>query len=117
MQAEREKITFYADMFLDESMTYPDKRGNRRHTGKLSGFIFTRTFKRTRNGKIVVERGIVPFSWAEDTQEAKAAAIEKVITGMEVLPGLDENPPLNWIPSFIRKELLNEIPEEAVRKD
>ena len=108
--------TFYAPTFLDESRTHPDKAGNTRSTGRLSGMLMTRRFYR-RGKKIVAERGVVPFAWNQDTQEAKVEALKKVITGMEELPGLDENPSLDWVPSFIKQELLNEIPEEAVRED
>lgn len=97
-------ITFYAPTIIDESWTYPDKRGRQKQTGKLSGFIFTRRFSR-RGTRIRAERGLVPFSWAEDTMEAKAAAIAKAIHGMEELDGLDENPPLNWIPPIVKVRL------------
>lgn len=64
--------TYYSPVFLDESRTYPDKRGNSRPTGKLHGFIMARRFFVTPKGKIKAERFIVSFSWNEDTYEAKA---------------------------------------------
>lgn len=97
-------LTYYAPSFLDESMSHPDKRGNQRRTGRLSGMLFTRSFSR-RGSKIRAKRGIVSFSWDEDTQEAKVAALAKAIEGMEELPELDSNPPLNWVPSFIKEKL------------
>lgn len=101
-------LKFYAPTFFDESMTCPDKKGNQRPTGRLSGFVFTRSFRKRRD-KFVAERGLIPFSWGEDTQESKVAALEKVIEGMRELPGLDDNPPLTWIPPFIKQELNDEI--------
>jgi hypothetical protein len=69
----------------------------------------------TKKGKIRAERGLISFSWKEDTQEAKAAALAKVIEGMEELPELDENPPLSWIPAIVKqKETENEVPKEVV---
>lgn len=105
-------ITFYAPTFLDESLTRPDKRGDQRPTGRLSGMVFTRRFSK-RGAKFKADRGVVSFSWKEDTPEAKTAALVKVIEGMEELPELDDNPPLNWIPKTI-KERLNEVSEKAV---
>lgn len=99
-------VTFYAPTFLDESMTFPDKRGLRRPTGKLSGFVITRRFSK-KGSKFRAERGLVPFSWGRDTPKAKITALAKAIEGMEELPGLDENPPLNWIPETV-KEKFNE---------
>jgi hypothetical protein len=99
-------ITFYAPTFIDESMTHPDRRGHQKPTGRLSGMLFTRRFSTTRGGKIRAERGIVSFSWNEDTQEAKAAALEKAIEGMEgELPELDSNPPTNFIPAIVKEKL------------
>lgn len=110
-------ITYYAPTFLDESMTLPDKRGHSRPTGRLSGFVFTRRFSRRGPRKIVAEIGLVPFSWNEDSQEAKVAALSKVIEGMKELPELDNNPPLDWIPQSVKQELKDEISEKAVRED
>jgi hypothetical protein len=98
-------LTFYAPTFLDESMTHPGKRGHQRPTGKLSGMVFTRRFFRKGNGKIKAERGLVSFSWDQDTQEAKVNALAKAIKGMEELPDLDKNPPLNWIPPIVKEKL------------
>jgi hypothetical protein len=99
-------LTYYAPTFIDESMTLPDKRGNQRPTGRLSGMVFTRRFSRTRGGRIKAERGVISFSWKEDTQEAKAAALAKVIEGMEgELPELDSNPPTNFIPAIVKEKL------------
>lgn len=110
--------TFYAPTFLDESRTYPDRRGNTSPTGNLRGMVFARRFSKTKAGKIKSERMLIPFSWEEDTQEAKAAALAKVIEGMEELPGLEKNPPLNWIPDFIKeREKANEVSKNALRQD
>lgn len=98
-------LTFYAPTFIDESMTRPDKRGRQEPTGNLRGMVFTRKFSRTRAGKIKAERGIVSFSWDEDTQDAKVAALAKAIDGMEELPELENNPPTGWVPSFIKERL------------
>jgi hypothetical protein len=107
---------YYAPTFLDESLTFPDKKGQQRATGRLSGMVFTRKFFKTKKGKIRAERGLISFSWKEDTQEAKAAALAKVIEGMEELPELDKNPPLSWIPTIVKqKDAANEVPEKAVR--
>lgn len=97
-------LTYYASTFLDESLSSRDKRGNQHRTGRLSGMIFTRRYFK-KGTKIKSERGLITFSWDEDTQEAKAAALAKAITGMEELPGLDENPPLNWVPPSIKERL------------
>ncbi len=97
-------LTFYAPTFLDESRTYPDKNGNSRNTGIMRGMIFTRTFKR-RGSKIVAERGLIPFSWKEDTQEAKVEALAKAIEGMEEMAELDDNPNIGWIPKTIKERL------------
>lgn len=95
--------TFYAPTYLDESMSYPDKRGNQHPTGRLSGMVFIRKFSKTRSGRWKAERTIISFSWKEDTQKAKAAALAKAIEGMEELPELDGNPPLNWIPPALKQ--------------
>lgn len=108
---------YYAPTFLDESLTFPDKKGHQRATGRLSGMVFTRKFFKTKKGKVRAERGLISFSWDRDTPEAKAAALAKVIEGMDgELPELDSNPPLNWIPTIVKqKETANEVPEETVR--
>lgn len=93
---------FYAPTFMDESMTAPDKRGNQRPTGKLSGFVFARKFTRHKTGRIKAERMLLPFSWKEDTQEAKVAALSRVIDGMTEMEELDGNPPLTWIPDVVK---------------
>ena len=98
-------ITFYAPNFIDESMTPLDKRGHQEPTGKRSGMIFTRTFSKTRTGKIKAERGVKSFSWEENTQEAKVDALARAIEGMEELPELESNPPLNWIPQTVKERL------------
>lgn len=98
-------LTFYAPTFLDFSMTYPDKKGNCRSTGNLEGMILSRTFKRRRNGKIVGQREIRPFSWKEDTQAAKIAALAKAIEGMEELSELDDNPREEWVPAIVKERL------------
>lgn len=98
-------LTFYAPTFFDESLTRPDKHGHQKPTGRLSGMIMTRKFSVTRAGGIKAERDLISFSWNEDTQEAKANALAKAIEGMEELPGLDDNPPLNWIPSLVKEKL------------
>lgn len=97
-------ITFYAPTFLDESMTRPDRKGVQTPTGKLSGMLITRRFSK-RGKKISATRGLVSFSWGEDTQEAKIAALSKAIEGMDELPELDTNPPLNWIPATVKEKL------------
>jgi hypothetical protein len=94
--------TYYAPTFIDESRTHPDKKGNSRPTGKLKGFVMTRRFSLTPKGKIRAERGVVPFQWSEDTEEAKAEALSKVIEGMEEISELDANPPLIFIPQNIQ---------------
>lgn len=94
--------TYYAPSFIDESRTYPDKNGNSRPTGKFSGMVMTRRFYVTPTGKIKAERGIVPFSWQEDTKESKATALSDAIKGMEEMPELDENPPLDFIPKGLK---------------
>lgn len=86
--------TFYAPTFIDESRS---RRG--KPTGKLRGFVMTRSFYKGSNGKIKSNRGVIPFSWEEDTDEAKAEALSKVITGKKEMPELDENPPLTWVPT------------------
>jgi hypothetical protein len=86
--------TYYAPTFIDRSTS---SRG--KPTGKLCGFIFTRSFHKTGAGKIKASRGVVPFSWSEPTDEAKAEALQEAIKGMEELPELDANPPLSFIPS------------------
>ena len=35
---------YYAPTFLDESLSFPDRRGNQQKTGKLSGMVFVRRF-------------------------------------------------------------------------
>ncbi len=107
---------YYAPTFIDGSLTRPDRRGEQHSTGRLSGMVFGRKFFKSRAGKIRAERMVISFSWKEDTQEAKAAALAKVIEGMEELPELDKNPPLSWIPAIVKqKDAANEVPEEAVR--
>jgi hypothetical protein len=106
---------YYAPTFIDESMTQPDRRGNQYPTGRLSGVVIGRKFFKSRAGKIRAERMVISFSWKKDTQEAKAEALAKVIEGMEELPELEKNPPLNWIPQIVRdKEKINEVSKEAV---
>jgi hypothetical protein len=100
-----ETLRFYAPTFLDFSMTCPDKKGNKKPTGKLEGFILARTFSRRRSGKIKAERNIIPFKWNEDSEEAKVEALAKVIEGMEELPELDDNPRLEWIPAIVKERL------------
>ncbi len=107
------KNCFYASTFIDESLSPPDRSGKQVSTGRLKGFVFGRKFYKTKTGKIKAERIIIPFSWNEDTEEAKAAALTKAIEGMVELPELDKNPPLNYIPSFI-KEKLNEASKDVV---
>lgn len=83
--------------------------------------VFARRFSVTKTGKVRAEREVISFSWDENTDEAKAAALLKVIEKMDgELPELDENPPLNWIPKFIKdkaKEHYNEIPKEPLRQN
>lgn len=98
-------ITFYAPSFLDNSTTFPDRKGRKRPTGNLSGMIFTRRFSKTGGRKITAERGVIPFSWKEDTQAAKVEALAKAIEGMQELPDLDENPPITWIPQTVKEQL------------
>lgn len=100
--------TYYSPTFLDESLTYPNKKGESRPTGKLRGFVFTRSFYKTLSGKIKATRSILPFSWEEDTDESKGRALEKVVEGMEELEGLEKNPSLDWIPKQVR-ELLQKL--------
>lgn len=90
--------TYYASTFIDQSRTYPDKRGNSKPTGRLSGFLMTRSFY-MQGGKRRSSKGIKPFSWSEDTEEAKADALAQAINGMEEMPELDSNPPLDFWPS------------------
>ena len=99
---------YYAPTFLDESRTYPDKKGNSRPTGKLRGMIMTRRFFLASNNKIKAERGMVPFSWKEDTAKSKAEALEKVIKDMQEMSELDNNPPLDFIPERVKKLLLEQ---------
>lgn len=109
---------YYAPSFIDESLTYPDRHGQQRPTGRLTGMVFGRKFFKSRSGKIKAERMLLSFSWEQDTQEAKAAALAKVIEGMEELPELDKNPPLSWIPQVVRdKEKANEISKESLHQD
>lgn len=105
---------YYAPTFIDESLTRPDRGGNQYPTGRLSGMVFGRKFFTTKTGKVRAERVMISFSWGEDTPEAKVTALAKAIEGMEELPELDKNPPLTWIPSFI-KEKAHEVPETALR--
>ncbi len=99
---------YYAPTFLDESLSFPDRRGNQHKTGRLSGVVFARRFFISKAGKVRSERELISFAWKEDTQDAKAAALAKVIEKMDgELPGLDDNPPTNWIPEFIKQELHN----------
>ena len=99
------QLRYYASTFLDESLSFPDKRGNQHKTGKLSGMVFARRFSVTKVGKVKADRELISFSWNEDTDEAKASALAKVIEGMDgELPELDNNPPLNWIPKFIKEK-------------
>lgn len=99
-------LIFYAPTFLDESLTYPDKHGNKRQTGRLSGMVFARRFSKAKSGKLKAQRLIIPFAWDRDTQEAKAEALAKAIEGMAgELPELDTNPPLNFIPEQVKEKL------------
>ncbi len=98
-------VTLYAPTFLDMSMTRPDKRGNQRPTGDLSGMVFARTFSTMRGCRIRASRNVISFSWNEDTADAKAVALAKVIEGMDEHSGLDSNPPLNWIPQTVKEKL------------
>ena len=52
----------------------------------------------------MAERIVISFSWRKNTEKAKAAALAKAIKGMEELPELDNNPPLNWIPPFVKEK-------------
>jgi len=109
--------TYYARTFLDESMSSPDRKGQQHKTGRLSGMVFARKFSRLKGGKIRAERLVLSFTWDRDTQEAKADALAKVITGMDELLGLDENPPLTWIPNVVKEYFSIEAhrePENAV---
>lgn len=92
--------TFYAPTFIDESI---NSRG--KPTGKLSGLIMTRSFFRTGSGKIKVSRGVIPFHWSEDTEEAKGSALQEAIKGMKEMAELDENPPLTFIPKSLEESL------------
>ncbi len=106
---------YYAPTFIDESLTRPDRRGDQHSTGRLSGIVIGRKFFKSRAGKIRAERIVKSFSWKEDTREAKAEALAKAIEGMEEMPELEKNPPLNWIPQTVRdKEKANEVSEEVV---
>lgn len=99
-------LTFYSPTFIDESMTCPTKHCAQRPTGNLSGMVFARTFSRhPKSKRIKATRGIISFSWSEDTQDAKATALAKAIEGMEELPELDSNPELNWIPAIVKEKL------------
>lgn len=100
-----QSLTFYAPTFIDESLTRRDRKGCQKPTGNLSGMVFTRRFSMDRRGRVKAVRGLVSFSWGEDTQAAKAAALAKVIDGMEELPELENNPPIGWVPSFIKEKL------------
>jgi hypothetical protein len=107
---------YYAPTFIDESLTRPDRRGEQHSTGRLSGIVIGRKFFKSRAGKIRAERMVISFSWEQDTQEAKAEALAKVIEGMEEMPELDNNPPLSWIPAIVKqKDAANEVPQEDVR--
>ncbi len=107
--------TYYAPTFLDESLSRPDRRGNQHATGRLSGCVFARKFSFTKKRTVRAERIVIFFSWDADTQEAKAEALAKVIEYMDgELPELERNPPLNWVPDFIKQERRDEIPKEAV---
>lgn len=98
-------LTYYAPTFIDESLSRPDRGGNQRATGRLSGIMVIRQFFKKRD-KIIAKRGIVSFSWEEDTQEAKAAALAKTIEGMEgELPELANNPPISFIPAIVKEKL------------
>lgn len=97
--------TYYAPTFIDESRTFPNKKGESRPTGVLRGMIMTRRFYLTPKKKIAATRGVVPFSWLEDTVEAKTESLRKAVKGMEELPELDENPPLDFIPEVVNSTL------------
>lgn len=103
---EKAMKTFYSPTFIDESRTYSDKKGNSKPTGKLRGLLLTRRFYKTPKGKIKAERGVVPFSWKEDTEESKAEALAKAIEGMEEMAELEGNPPLH---DFIPLERLKDL--------
>ena len=98
-------LSYYAPTFLDESLSHPDKKGQQYATGRRSGMIFVRTFSKSRSG-FKARRLVISFSWDDDSAEAKATALAKVIDGMEEMPELDKNPPLNWIPKFIKEKLM-----------
>jgi hypothetical protein len=90
--------TYYAPTFIDNSISFRGKP-----TGRLSGFVLTRSFYRTGAGKIKATRGVVPFAWSEDTDEAKANALQIAIRGLEEMAELDGNPPLHAIPARLNK--------------
>ncbi len=96
---------YYAETFLDESQTCPNKKGVSQPTGKLQGMIFTRSFY-FLGKKIVARRGVVSFAWKKDTAECKRRALRIATKGMKELKGLDKNPELSWIPDVVKKDLL-----------
>lgn len=95
--------TYYAPSFIDQSRTYPNKNGKSKSTGILSGMIMTRRFVKTPKGNWKGIRGIVPFSWSPDTEEAKAKSLKKAIKDMQEMAELDSNPPIDWIPDILLK--------------
>ncbi|MES2216649.1 MAG: hypothetical protein V4481_05145 [Patescibacteria group bacterium] len=97
--------TYYAPTFIDESRTLPNRQGNSKPTGNLRGMVFTRTFYKTKTGKITSKRGIIPFKWVEDTEESKAEALENALIGLEEMRELDANPPLTFVPDILKNNL------------
>ena len=96
--------TFYSPTCIDESRSYPDKKGNSRKTGKLNAFVCTRTFTKTENSKkVTVKRGLISISWNEDTEDSKAIAFKKALKGLEELAWLEDNRPLAEIPAEVVK--------------
>ena len=76
---------------------------------KQSGTVFTRVFRliEKRNGKrhIEAQHGYRFFSWSKKSKKSEGAALAEAIGSMKEMKGLENNPPITFIPNHIERWL------------
>jgi hypothetical protein len=101
-------LTYYAPSLLNFSH---DLRGKK--TGDLRATIFTRTFRliEQRNGKrhIDATRGFEFVRWDKDSDHTMRVAVAAAVKDLKELKGLDENPPLYFIPDAVERALNKKV--------